>query len=136
MASFYTEEQYFNVGFNNLLGLHLVEAEQGHAVITMTVQPEYLNPAGLVHGGVLFALADSAGANAAVSYGSQVVTVNSEIKYMRPALGSTKTLTGTAREIKHGRTISFYEVSITTDDDTEVARVSLTFFCKEKEGEK
>jgi len=132
MASFYTEEQYFNVGFNKLLGMHLVDAEQGHSVITMTVQPEYLNPAGLVHGGVLFALADSAGANAAVSYGSQVVTVNSEIKYMRPALGSTKTLTGTAREIKHGRTISFYEVSITTDDGTEVARVSLTFFCKEK----
>lgn len=131
MASFYNEEQYFNVGFNKLLGLHLVEAEHGQAIITMTVQPEYLNPAGLVHGGVLFALADSAGANAAVSYGNQVVTVNSEIKYMRPALGSTKTLTGTAREIKHGRTISFYEVSITADDDTEVARVSLTYFTKQ-----
>jgi acyl-CoA thioesterase len=131
MASFYNEEQYFNVGFNKLLGLHLVEAEHGQAIITMTVQPEYLNPAGLVHGGVLFALADSAGANAAVSYGNQVVTVNSEIKYMRPALGSTKTLTGTAREIKHGKTISFYEVSITADDDTEVARVSLTYFTKQ-----
>jgi acyl-CoA thioesterase len=132
MASFYNEEQYFDVGFNKLLGMHLVEAENGHAIISMTIQPEYLNPAGLVHGGVIFALADSAGANAAVSYGCQVVTVNSEIKYMRPALGSTKTLTGTAREIKHGRTISFYEVSITTDDGTEVARVSLTYFNKDK----
>lgn len=53
----------------------------------MRVTDACKNPAGIVHGGALFSLADTAGANAAVCCGTQVVTVESAIKYLRPARG-------------------------------------------------
>lgn len=127
MGSRYTEEEYFNNGFNKLLGMKLVEVENGRAVISMEVKPEHFNPAGIVHGGVLFSLADSAAANAAVSYGNKVVTVNSDIKYLRAVTNKTKVLTATAKELKHGKNICFYEVVIQNDEKEDVAYVSLSY---------
>lgn len=127
----YTEKSFFNKGFNHLLGMELMDAEPGHAVIRMKISSDHLNPNGVIHGGCLFALADSAGANAAVSYGKQVVTVASDIRYMRLA-HNTEYLTATADEVKHGNTIMFFEVKLTTDDGSEVARVGLTYYCLDK----
>jgi len=132
MVSKYTEDEYFNNGFNKLLGMKLVEAKNGSATIRMEVKPEHFNPANIVHGGVLFALADSAAANAAVSYGNQVVTINSDIKYLRVVTSKTKTLTAIAKEMKHGRNICFYEVTIQNEEKEDVAYVSLSYLNLER----
>ena len=122
----WTAPEVFNTGFNRLLGIELVECRKGAATVRMRVTDACKNPAGIVHGGALFSLADTAGANAAVCCGTQVVTVESAIKYLRPA-GVTQYLTAKAREVKRGRQISFYEVCIDADDGREIARVSLTY---------
>jgi uncharacterized protein (TIGR00369 family) len=51
--------------FAATLGIELVEASKGHCVMRMTVRPDMLNGAGVAHGAVVFALADTASGAAA-----------------------------------------------------------------------
>jgi len=46
--------------FERLLGMEIVEAENGHAVLTMPVLYDFVNGGGLLHGGALVGLADTA----------------------------------------------------------------------------
>lgn len=46
-------------GFQDLLGYHLVEWDENHAVLELTIEPKHCNRAGLVHGGVLATLIDT-----------------------------------------------------------------------------
>ena len=117
----------FNTGLNKLLGMELVYAQKGKCEIKLKLNNEHYNPAGMVHGGCLFAIADSAGANAAIAYGEKVVTATSDIKYLRPVINA-KYLRAVANEIKHGKNICVYEVDILTDSGSEIAKVGLTYF--------
>lgn len=47
-------------GFAVYLGLELLEYNQATTVITLQVNPEHLNQAGKLHGGVIASMADSA----------------------------------------------------------------------------
>jgi uncharacterized protein (TIGR00369 family) len=47
-------------GFQDLLGYRLVEWREDEAVLELTVDPRHLNRAGVVHGGVLTTLIDTA----------------------------------------------------------------------------
>ncbi len=51
-------------GFHNLLGYRQVAWEDGRAVIELEIQPQHLNLAGVIHGGVLTSLLDVALAEA------------------------------------------------------------------------
>src|SRR5690606_21970457 len=51
-------------GFHNLLGYRQVAWEDGKAVIELDIQPQHLNLAGVLHGGVLTSLLDIALAEA------------------------------------------------------------------------
>jgi len=46
-------------GFQDLLGYHLAEWDENHAVLELTIEPKHCNRAGLVHGGVLATLIDT-----------------------------------------------------------------------------
>src|SRR5258708_37744217 len=43
-----------------LLGLNLIQAEKGHAVVKLDADDRHANPMGTLHGGVLCDLADAA----------------------------------------------------------------------------
>ena len=45
--------------FAELIGLRIDEQRAGHSTLSLTVRPEHLNPHGVVHGAVVFALADT-----------------------------------------------------------------------------
>lgn len=47
-------------GFQDLLGYHLAEWSEDHAVLELRVDPRHCNRAGVVHGGVLATLIDTA----------------------------------------------------------------------------
>jgi 1,4-dihydroxy-2-naphthoyl-CoA hydrolase len=51
--------QPVNVGFDGLYGLEMTEIEDGEMVGQVTVRDELKQPAGLVHGGVYAAIAES-----------------------------------------------------------------------------
>ena len=77
-----------------------------------------------MHGGCIFTLADTIGGSAALTHGVKVVTLDSTIHYLKPALHTEK-LIAEAREIKYGSTVAVYEVSITNAEGDLLSTVLL-----------
>ena len=86
----------------------------------MTPKPEHCNLAGTVHGGVLFALADTAFEVACNSYGRLAVALESSCHYSRSAqIGET--LTAGASEVARSRRTASYRIDVRDHDGDLVA---------------
>src|SRR5260370_2122907 len=73
-------------------GFELVEAKPGKVVLRMNVNEHHLQVHGVVHGGVLAALADTAGGLAsymACPPGTRVATIDLKINYLEAAEGGS-----------------------------------------------
>lgn len=102
------------------LGIRLERLEIGTAVMSIVLSGDHLNFHGSVHGGVIFALADSAFAYACNSRGVISVAAGCSIEYLCPAAAG-EALTATAREeVLSGRQ-GIYDVRITNEQDEIVA---------------
>jgi acyl-CoA thioesterase len=66
-------------------GMQFVSLGEGHCELRAEVKPELINAAGLAHGGLLFAIADSACAYATGSFGTPGATVTAGFNFNRPA---------------------------------------------------
>lgn len=67
------------------LGIDLVEHGPGWAKARMTVRPDMVNGHDLAHGGLIFALADTAFACACNSWGPVTVAAGAEITFLSSA---------------------------------------------------
>lgn len=118
------------------LGMVCVDkSTPGTSVWTMRADERFLNPVGIVQGGFLAAMLDSAmGASAVTGVGERRVNVaNTEMKvsFLRPvAPGSL--LTCTARVLKSGKVISFVEARIFDEQDQLVATASSSYLLKDR----
>jgi acyl-CoA thioesterase len=102
------------------LGMELVEAAEGRAVVRMTVRADMLNGHGTAHGGLVASLADSAFAVACNSHGSVTVASGFDVTFLRPA-ASGEVLTATAVErVREGRS-GICDVTVTTAGGAVVA---------------
>lgn len=106
--------------FANLLGIRITKISEGYAQAEMSTSPKLLNPIGSLHGGCLFTIADIAGGSAACSHGEYVTTVDGSIHYLRAGI-NTKKLYATATELKRGKKILVYNLSIKDQDGVELA---------------
>lgn len=118
------------------LGLNCVDkSTPGRSVWRMRVDERFVNPAGLVQGGFLAAMADSAmGACAVSSAGDRKVSVaNTEMKvsFLRPARPGS-VLTCSAGVLKAGRAITFVQARITDQDGQLIATASSSYLVKER----
>lgn len=118
------------------LGMVCVDkSTPGTSVWTMRADERFLNPAGIIQGGFLAAMLDSAmGASAVTGAGERRVHVaNTEMKvsFLRPAeLDST--LTCTARVLKTGSVICFVEATILDHQDRLIATASSSYLLKDR----
>ncbi|MCI0890170.1 MAG: PaaI family thioesterase, partial [Chloroflexi bacterium] len=74
------------------MGMTLAEVGDGHAVLRLEIQAQHLNADGILHGGVLPAIADGAMGNALRTIrgeGSQVFTAEVNLQFLRPVTGGT-----------------------------------------------
>jgi acyl-CoA thioesterase len=78
-----------------------------------------VNGHGLCHGGFIFALADSAMAFTASSYGERAVAHHNSITYLRPGR-SGETLTATVEERSRSARSGIYDVRVTGSSDGSV----------------
>ena len=62
----------------------VLRKEAGEAELLLEVREEFLQGQGLVHGGILAALLDSALGQAVESLGAKVVTAELSVSYLRP----------------------------------------------------
>ena len=66
-------------------GISIEEAREGYARIRMTLRPDMLNGHGIAHGGMVFALADTAFAYACNSRNLRTVAANASIIFLEQA---------------------------------------------------
>ncbi len=99
------------------------------------VDERFLNPAGVVQGGFLAAMLDSAmGASAVTMVDDRRVTVtNTEMKvsFVRAAKPND-VLTCVATVLKPGRVISFLEARVTDAENRLIATASSTYLIRER----
>ncbi|MGB8197792.1 MAG: PaaI family thioesterase [Acidimicrobiales bacterium] len=118
------------------LGLTCLEkGTDATTVWRMRVDERFLNPAGIVQGGFLSAMMDSAmGASAVLSVKDRKVYVaNTEMKssFLRP-VRTGDVLTCTASVLKPGSVVAFLQAQIHDDAGTLVATASSTYLIKER----
>lgn len=103
------------------IGVQVIEALSDRAICKLKINETHHNGLGLVNGGVLFTLGDYALAVAANANGSQTVTLNSTIDFIKSAKEGT--LVAVATPIKTGRTISRYKVEITLEETSQLIAI-------------
>lgn len=105
--------------FSRWMGVTVLEAAAGRSVLQMAVRDDMVNGFGTLHGGVLFAFADSAFAFATNAGGLLSVAVDCSISYpvaSRPG----DMLRATAVEQSTTNRLAFCEVTITNQHDVAV----------------
>jgi uncharacterized protein (TIGR00369 family) len=88
------------------LGPTLSRVEPGEIEFSLTIRPDHPQHGGVVHGGVIVALADNAGGAAAASLlppGQAVLTAEYRISFISPAAGQKLIARGTV--LKPGRSL-------------------------------
>ena len=118
----------FPVGFDKVYGLEIVSMNDEEVRARITVRPEVLQPAGLVHGGVFASMAESmtsiATWKAVQPEGKSAMGQSNQTSFLRPIVDGTIHATGRRRH--KGRTTWVWEVDITDDDGRLCALVRMT----------
>lgn len=113
-------ELWANDKASRALGMSIEIPAAGAAVARMTVREDMLNGFDVCHGGLLFALADSAFAFAC-NAGEQVsFAASATIEFLRPAVAGDQ-LRAAAAEEHRGRRSGYYTVRIENQDGKLVA---------------
>jgi uncharacterized protein (TIGR00369 family) len=110
-------------------GFELVEAKPGKVVLRMSVSEHHLQVHGVVHGGVLAALADTAGGLAsymACPPGTRVATIEMKINYLEAVEGGT--VTAEAIVVRIGRHIAVVDCDVRDGSRRLVGKALMTFF--------
>ncbi len=116
------------MGFEALYGLEILSLGEEAATARVAVRDEVKQPAGLVHGGVYAAIAESltsiATSKALNREGTSAHGLSSQTSFLRPIVQGT--IHATARRRHRGRTTWVWEVDITDDEGRLCALVRMT----------
>ena len=102
------------------LGIEIEVTEVGGAVARMTVRDDMVNGLNVCHGGLVFALGDTAFAFACNAYNVQSFAASCNIDFLRPAL-LNDVLVATASEDYRGRRSGYYTINIHNQREERVA---------------
>lgn len=98
-------------------------ARAGNAVVAVDVRAEFFQHQGVVHGGVLSALIDSAGAWAfALDHEESLKTINLAVQYLSPVPPNASRLAAQGTVVRAGKRIVIADVLVWRDSMEEVAR--------------
>jgi len=111
-----------------LFGFQLEVAEPGRAVVLLRVRSKHRQVHGVVHGGILAALADTAAGVACymlLPRGTRLATIEMKINYLEPV--EKGTILAEARVLRKGRTTAVAECDVRDTTGLLVAKALLTF---------
>jgi uncharacterized protein (TIGR00369 family) len=109
-------------------GFQLEVAEPGRAVVLLRVRSKHRQVHGVVHGGILAALADTAAGVACymlLPRGTHLATIEMKINYLEPV--EKGTILAEARVLRKGRTTAVAECDVRDTTGLLVAKALLTF---------
>ena len=116
--------------FLELVGIEIEEVQNGHCVCSLQLNQNHFNADGLVQGGVLFTLADSAFAVAANSSDCFVVTLSSNMQYISKVTG--KYIKAKATLVSDSKRVCFYRVELIDETGVLVAVANITGYIKNR----
>lgn len=111
-----------------LLGFEVQRVERGRAILRLNVHSRHKQLHGVVHGGILAALADTTGAIAAytvVRKGSELATIELKINFLERVAGGR--VKADARVLRAGRNFVVTECTIWNQNGSLAAKALLTF---------
>lgn len=120
--------------FHSWARIEVVDASRGAVTVSMPVDERHVNLQGLVHGGMLAILADTAcglSIRTAMEPGRLHITTDLDVHYLSPARPGV--LSGRGRAVKVGRSLAFAEASIEDADGTLLARAQARFSVRGRE---
>lgn len=131
LAKKVVNEMIVNDEFSKWLGIKVLVIDEGHCVLQMKVRKEMTNGFNIAHGGITYALADSALAFAANTYGIKSVSIETSISHTKKVV-TGDILSCHTKEINKSNKTAIYYVTIKNQDDIEVAHFKGTVFITDK----
>ena len=123
-------EAFEEIPFARLLGMELGELRRGAATLHLEAREELKRNRGILHGGVVASLADTAAAFAILTLaepGQGSTTVDLTVHYLRPLAQGRAT--ARARVVRAGRRIMVISVDV-FDENQALAATALTSFIR------
>jgi uncharacterized protein (TIGR00369 family) len=110
------------------MGFRITRAERGRVLLQMRVKQHHKQVHGVVHGGVLAALADTAGglASCTACDGRRVATIEMKINYLEAVAKGT--VVADARVVRIGKHIAVVDCDIHADNRRLVGKALMSFF--------
>jgi uncharacterized protein (TIGR00369 family) len=121
---------FASVPYAKFLGLELGDMSRGQVSVHLRVRDELLQNLGVVHGGAVASLIDTASAFAVLSQielHQRVTTTDLTIHYLRPVTSGR--MTATARVVRGGRRLFVLAVEV-TDDREKLIATAVTSYIK------
>jgi acyl-CoA thioesterase len=116
MARTAAHEMFDRDSASQALGMELVEAGNGTAIVRMPIAETMVNGHGMAHGGFVFLVADTAFACACNSRGPVTVAAGADITFLRPAHAG-EVLQARATERSASGRSGIYDVTVTSEGD-------------------
>lgn len=108
-------QSFDSVPIHQFLGLRMISPSPEEAIVEMDVSSDQIQETGVVHGGIVSALADATAANLFQPYVAEhLLTTSIEFKmnFLRPVLADRGPLTARAWVLRRGRKVAVAEVEV------------------------
>ncbi|MCY3989255.1 MAG: hydroxyphenylacetyl-CoA thioesterase PaaI [Gammaproteobacteria bacterium] len=102
------------------MGLELGEVTPGEASVHLTVRPDMLNGHGVCHGGVIFAMADTAFAFACNSLNRRAIAMHCSISFIEKVDAGARLTAHASGVAVYGRN-GIFDVTVTDDQGVKIA---------------
>ena len=103
-------------GFINNQNFKIEDCNEEFVKMSYEIKQEGMNPYDIVHGGVLFGLADTTSGVLAAIHNKKCVTTSATINYLSPAKKGK--IYAVAKVLKEGKSIGYYIVDIYDEEDS------------------
>lgn len=123
------EETFLRVPYVGLLGLEFVDAARGSAAFALEPREELTRMGGILHGGAVVSLMDTAAACAVhtlLGHDGRTVTVDLTVHFLRPA--GPGRVEARARVLRQGRRVIILAVEATDGEGELIATSTMTYY--------
>jgi acyl-CoA thioesterase len=121
------DKMYQQDALSKDFGMEIVDIFPGNCTLSMIIKPTMLNGFQIAHGSITYALADSALAFAANSYGEKAVSIETSISHSK-AVGQDERIIAKTEEMNRTKRTALYYVTITNEIGEKVAFFKGTVF--------
>ena len=117
-----------NSPFQRYFGLEFGQSDSGVGTVSLALQPHHLQGAGVVHGGVVATLADTAcfwAVHSLLGPGEQTTTIEIKLNFLASARSGT--LHANAKALDYSNRLAVVEIEITDDSGRAIAQGLSTY---------